>query len=200
MKLNKNYKEPSNQRRFAEHSGGQMQAIKKRLIKERGSRCEWCNRYGDVDCDHITPVEDYGTDRDPYDLEGNGIAMDDDSNLQLLCKECHKEKSAHERMSRGDNTAKHLAGVSKHGLVRGRKVANLRRSIKKDAQASLVQSMIRRGMRQVDVQKELGIKCQSTVSSCANRKLDKNGKSEITKRFEKALEECRDVAQVEIVV
>ena len=48
---------------------------KKRLIKQRGNSCQMCGATGTLHAHHITPMSDGGTD--------------DDSNLLLVCADCH---------------------------------------------------------------------------------------------------------------
>ena len=59
---------------------------KRRLIKERGMRCEKCRKTQTyLELDHIIPVS------------CGGCQVSDD-NMQLLCKECHKEKTGFDRL------------------------------------------------------------------------------------------------------
>ncbi|MFA5714415.1 MAG: HNH endonuclease [Candidatus Paceibacterota bacterium] len=59
---------------------GNSQIIKNRLIEERGNICNHCGENLYLELDHIIPL-------------WNGGSNEDD-NLQLLCRECHKNKSS----------------------------------------------------------------------------------------------------------
>ena len=51
-------------------------AARRRLIAERGERCEECGNEGRVDAHHVVPLKHGGSN--------------DESNLRLLCKACYK--------------------------------------------------------------------------------------------------------------
>lgn len=66
-------------RQYIHPMRGKAEAIRNRIIKERGEYCEECGKYElSIHMHHIIPLFNRGTN--------------DDSNLILLCKKCHKEK------------------------------------------------------------------------------------------------------------
>ncbi|MFM0243652.1 HNH endonuclease [Paraburkholderia sediminicola] len=70
--------------RLDDLSGGAWDAIRKRIRERDGYRCRRCSvavRTGVVD--HVKPLEHGGTN--------------EDGNLQLLCVECHRKKTARDR-------------------------------------------------------------------------------------------------------
>lgn len=70
--------------------GRRWMQTRARLQVARGSRCEKCGRLWmpEIDqVDHITPREQGGSDAD--------------ANLQLLCDDCHAEKTSREAAVRG---------------------------------------------------------------------------------------------------
>ena len=62
-------------REFYEHND--IQAIKRRLIKERGEKCEHCGEITYLELHHLKPIS-------------QGGELFNDDNLILLCHECHK--------------------------------------------------------------------------------------------------------------
>lgn len=77
-----------NGRRYKrEMSGWEWDRVRERILKRDGYLCLEHKKRGVYvpgnEVDHIIPKEHGGTD--------------DDSNLQTLCKECHKEKTIRER-------------------------------------------------------------------------------------------------------
>jgi 5-methylcytosine-specific restriction endonuclease McrA len=58
---------------------------KKRLIRERGELCEYCEKRTAADLDHAIYPKSVGK------------RIDDDQNLILLCKQCHANKPKHYR-------------------------------------------------------------------------------------------------------
>lgn len=70
--------------RSSDVNGWNGQKIRLRIRERDGYKCRHCSRavrIGEVD--HIVPIEKGGSE--------------DDSNLQLLCKECHRKKTARDR-------------------------------------------------------------------------------------------------------
>ena len=53
--------------------------VRRRVLKRDGWRCRECGRYGNQ-VDHIKPLHQRG-------------AVYDESNLQVLCKSCHAQKT-----------------------------------------------------------------------------------------------------------
>lgn len=70
-------------------SGRMLQRIRARIQNERGSRCEQCGLLW-------IPERDQVDHRIPREQGGS----DDDHNLQLLCNDCHAEKTRREAQQR----------------------------------------------------------------------------------------------------
>jgi 5-methylcytosine-specific restriction enzyme A len=64
-------------------NGHKWQKVRERVMSRDCGLCQECNRQGRItlgsEVDHIIPLNKHGTD--------------DDSNLQLLCHECHVAKT-----------------------------------------------------------------------------------------------------------
>jgi len=73
-----------------EHTGRPWRRIRARVLKRDCGMCVPCRQAERftlaVDVDHVRPVWEGGTD--------------DDGNLQSICSDCHKEKSAREAARR----------------------------------------------------------------------------------------------------
>ncbi len=63
--------------------------VRRNVFTRDGYRCTSCGMAGQLECDHIRPLEDR-PDQDFYALE----------NLQALCRSCHIEKTRVERLAR----------------------------------------------------------------------------------------------------
>lgn len=75
--------------------------VKLRLINERGKRCEYCGLRTDyLELDHIIPLWNDGSHND--------------SNLQLLCADCHREKSRADQVA---YNTQHPVVVIRDGVV-----------------------------------------------------------------------------------
>lgn len=67
--------------------GAQWQNIKQRVMIRDGFSCQLCGRTGgSLQVDHIIPLEQGGSNND--------------SNLQVLCVDCHKQKTTDELRER----------------------------------------------------------------------------------------------------
>jgi 5-methylcytosine-specific restriction endonuclease McrA len=70
--------------RASDANGWRAQKDRLRIRERDGYRCRMCKRVVTVgEVDHIIPVENGGSN--------------DDSNLQLLCSDCHRDKTASDR-------------------------------------------------------------------------------------------------------
>ena len=66
----------------------EWRALRDRLTKQRGKRCEDCGRAGTrIYCDHVVELRDGGAGLDP-------------SNVRLRCGSCHTRKTANARARR----------------------------------------------------------------------------------------------------
>ncbi|KQT59978.1 hypothetical protein ASG52_19830 [Methylobacterium sp. Leaf456] len=66
----------------------EWKALRTRLTRERGKRCEDCGRTGTrIYCDHVVELRDGGAGLDP-------------SNIHLRCGSCHVKKTADARARR----------------------------------------------------------------------------------------------------
>lgn len=54
--------------------------VRVEVLKRDGWACVQCGERGQLECDHIKPVRDGGSEYDP-------------ANLQMLCKSCHAVKT-----------------------------------------------------------------------------------------------------------
>lgn len=67
--------------------GYEWQLIKRRILERDNYRCQHCGRVGgNLQVDHIIPLEQGGSN--------------DDINLQVLCSECHQQKTTEELRER----------------------------------------------------------------------------------------------------
>ena len=68
-------------------SGGRWQKLRERILRRDASLCQPCKARGHItlaaEVDHITPIHQGGDD--------------DERNLQAICSECHKAKTAAEQ-------------------------------------------------------------------------------------------------------
>lgn len=68
-------------------SGGRWQKLRERILRRDASLCQPCKARGHitlaVEVDHVTPIHKGGTDAE--------------ENLQSICSECHKAKTAAEQ-------------------------------------------------------------------------------------------------------
>ena len=60
-------------------------AVRRAVLERDGWRCVSCGRPGQLEVDHIRPLEKQ-PGQDPYDVNG----------LQSLCRNCHIEKTSRE--------------------------------------------------------------------------------------------------------
>lgn len=70
------------------YSSPEWRALRDRLLRERGRRCQDCGRTGTrIFCDHVVELND----------GGNGL---DEANVRLRCGSCHTRKTADARARR----------------------------------------------------------------------------------------------------
>ncbi len=76
-------------KRHKAHDRNRWEHVRRNVFTRDGYRCTSCGMAGQLECDHVTPLEDK-PDQDFYALTG----------LQALCRSCHIEKTRRERLRR----------------------------------------------------------------------------------------------------
>lgn len=71
-----------------------------KLIALLGDRCEWCGTKDDLQFDHIDPAEKWFNISENM-TANNRVVRAELAKCQLLCRECHIEKTAAERIEAG---------------------------------------------------------------------------------------------------
>jgi 5-methylcytosine-specific restriction endonuclease McrA len=70
------------------YQGPEWRALTRRILAERGRRCERCGTTeGRITCDHIQELADGGAPLDP-------------ANVEIMCNSCHGFKTAAARRAR----------------------------------------------------------------------------------------------------
>ena len=77
---------------------------RRRRLKEDGWRCDKCGAAKGLEVDHIKAIRDGGDD-----VEGN---------LQVLCRQCHKEKSKAEALAGRHERMRQASGIMQFAVKR----------------------------------------------------------------------------------